>query len=101
MYLIIFYPLTLFLYVNPGLSLIDYLFIHYLVLFTLIFCRRGISRRVRRGAGGLVVYVREELARGIEFVHSKKMEDRAWLRLKKNMFNFTNDVYLGFFYIPP
>ena len=51
------------------------------------FCRRGISRRARRGAGGLVVYVREELSRGIEFVHSKKMEDRPWLPLQTNMFN--------------
>ena len=56
---------------------------------------------VRRGAGGLVVYVREELSRGIDFVHSQKMEDRAWLRLQKSTFNLTNDVYLSFFYIPP
>ena len=57
-----------FIYILPGF-----------VYFN--FCRRGISSRARRGAGGLVGYVREELSRSIEFVHSKKMEDRARLRL--------------------
>ena len=53
MYLIIFYPLTLFLYVNLGLR-----FIYSLPGFVYFnFCKRGISRRARRGEGGLVVYV--------------------------------------------
>ena len=86
MYLIIFYPLTLFLYVNLGLSLIDHLFIYTLPGFVYFnFCRRGISRRAGKRAGGLVVYVREELSMGIEFVHSTKMEDSAVTSSKKHV----------------
>ena len=58
------------------------------------------SKRAKRDSGGIVIYCKNKLSNGIEFV---KMDNRGivWLKMKKTFFNFENDQYFCICYIPP
>ena len=66
--------------------------------------RESLSRKARRGSSGIVVYIRKEIARGVQIVcdgNLEQLEDRVWFRLDKIFFGLEEDIYLGVWYIPP
>ena len=58
------------------------------------------NKNARRNSGGIVVYIKSEISKGTEFLHSEH-EDLIWIKLKKDFFNMTNDLYIGVVYIVP
>ena len=65
------------------------------------FYRTALSRKANRGSGGIAVYIKEHLVKGIEKVHNTQLntvEDRVWFRLHKSL---DKDLYIGVWYIPP
>ena len=68
------------------------------------FYRTALSRKANRGSGGIAVYIKEHLVKGMEKVHNAQLntvEDRVWFRLHKYFFGLDKDLYLGVWYIPP
>ena len=62
--------------------------------------RSNSNKNARRNSGGIVVYIKSEISKGTEFLHSEH-EDLIWIKLKKIFFNMTNDLYIGVVYIVP
>ena len=54
----------------------------------------------RRDSGGVLIYYRQDIGKGVQKVE-KKMKDAIWLKLDKNYFGLNNDLYLCTVYIPP
>ena len=53
------------------------------------FNRTQIDARAKRGSGGIALYIKEHIYRGIEFITEpefRKLDDRVWLKLKKDHF---------------
>ena len=65
------------------------------------FCRPIINHRNKRGAGGLLLYIKKELQEGVRVLPHGKKQDRMWIVLDKTAFVLERDTYVGFFYIPP
>ncbi len=68
------------------------------------FNRETLNCKARRGSGGIVVYIRKEIAQGVQLVQDngiEQMEDRVWFMLDKDFFGLEKDLYLGVWYIPP
>ena len=65
------------------------------------FCRPITNRRTKRGAGGLLLYIKKELQEGVQVLPRGKEQDRMWIVLDKTAFGLERDTYVGFFYIPP
>ena len=66
------------------------------------FYRASLSRRAKRGSGGIAVYIKEQLTGGIEKIKDGNLtivEDRVWFRMCKEFFGLENDLYLGIWYI--
>ena len=60
------------------------------------------SRKAKRGSGGLLCYIRSELSEGISPIdHLSPQEDRIWLRLNAAFFGFSRDVLICFAYVTP
>ena len=60
-------------------------------------CRSIEPSRVR---GGLGVFIKQSLVKGIEIV-DKTCTEYIWLKLSRYFFGFPNDIYICFVYIPP
>ena len=54
----------------------------------------------RRNSGGMCIFLKSCMSKGIELAF-KKREWIIWSRLKKDFFNFDHDVYLACIYLPP
>ena len=53
-----------------------------------------------RNSGGIIIYVRNNLV-SEETLFAKRDDAHIWLRLKHELFNFDNDLFLCLCYIPP
>ena len=51
-------------------------------------------------AGGIAVFVREEMNHLVQVVENKN-EDSIWIKIKKENFDGKNDLYIGTYYISP
>ena len=51
--------------------------------------------------GGVGVFVKEELRPGIKIMSAMSNEYCLWCKLDKKIYNYGEDVYIGFVYIPP
>ena len=60
--------------------------------------RSNSDKNAKRNSGGIVVYVKSEIFKGTEFLHSEH-QDLIWINLKKDLFNMTNDLYICVVYI--
>ena len=54
----------------------------------------------KRGHGGVVVFFKKEIKKGLTKIKSKNM-DNIWVKLSKKFFGLNNDTYLLCSYIPP
>ena len=62
--------------------------------------RRAVNRRAKRAGGGVIIYIKEELFKGVKLV--KNAQDCiVWLKLDKIYFGLEKDIYLGLTYIVP
>ena len=60
--------------------------------------REILSKRAKRGSGGVVIYVRETVHRLVSVEPTAKDEDRIWLRIVNGD---ELPIFLGVWYIPP
>ena len=65
------------------------------------FCRPISNSRSKRGAGGLLLYVKQELEVGIKVLPPGNIPDRVWIVLDKVTFGLAMDLYIGIWYVPP
>ena len=65
-------------------------------------CRLKTNKRAKRGSGGLLIFMKEEITQGIEVIGSRlKSDDRIWLKLCARFFDTKTDVYLCCLYVSP
>ena len=74
---------------NDVLKLNDY--------FCISNCR---SKNISRKRGGVAVFVKQSLRRGIKIV-DRKHPDMIWFKLQRNFFGFDKDLYINAVYISP
>lgn len=58
------------------------------------------SARTNKRSGGISVYVKNNIRKGITFL-TRKYNDYIWLQLTREFFNLEKDIYLCFIYDPP
>lgn len=62
--------------------------------------RRFRNRRAKRASGGLIIYIKDELRKGIKLVKND-IDSIVWIKLEKQFFCTKNDRYIVAAYIPP
>ena len=70
--------------------------IHGFVNYTSERKRKG---KVRRDSGGVLIYYRQDIGKGVQKVEST-LKDAIWLKLDKNDFGLNKDLCLCAVYIP-
>ena len=67
------------------------------------FCKYRIrKKRARRNSGGIIVYVKKDIVKGIEYMKNiSRSRNRLWLKLDKSFFGIDEDIYLCGIYVPP
>ena len=48
--------------------------------------------------GGIVVYIKSDISQGIDYIKSEH-SDIMWLKVKKQLFEIENDLFIGVIYI--
>ena len=64
------------------------------------FHRKFKSKKARRNSGGIVVYVRDYVSRGVKII-SNRFDTLIWLKLQKSFFDIDDDIYLCGTYLWP
>ena len=62
--------------------------------------RRLQHRRAKRSSGGIVIYIKDNIRKGVTLVKND-IDCIVWLKLDKMFFNIESDVYLCVVYIAP
>ena len=63
--------------------------------------RKEKHRIAKRNSGGLGVYIRNNIAKGVEVSKIVNYDFMMWIMLRKDFFNLCHDVYFGHIYIVP
>ncbi len=61
---------------------------------------RAKSKRKNCGSGGVVVVYKTSLSKGVQKISSEN-DDIVWVKLNKNFFGLSRDIYLCNCYVPP
>lgn len=56
--------------------------------------------KAKRDSGGILVYYRQDIGKGIQKIESA-LKDAIWLKLDKSFFGFVKDMYICAIYFPP
>ena len=57
-------------------------------------------RAARRASGGVIVYIRNDIASGVTFLN-KGPSELVWIKLDKNAYGFHRDILICVFYAIP
>lgn len=60
----------------------------------------GKKEKTGKRFGGLSIYIRENIRKGVKFINNKT-KDFIWLKLDKSFFGLVDDLYICFVYYPP
>ena len=63
--------------------------------------RKEKHRYAKRNSGGVGVYIRNNIAKGVEVSKIVNNDFMMWIMLRKDFFNLCHDVYIGGIYIVP
>lgn len=59
-------------------------------------------KKCKRNSGGIIVFYKKTLSKGLTYLEKgTKSENRLWLKLDRNFFDFDKDLYVCSVYIPP
>ena len=75
----------------------DHLFLEDYYTFQI---NRKKSPRARKFSGGIALFIKQSLRKGIKILPINHTE-YIWIKLDKNYFNFDNNIYIAFTYISP
>ena len=62
--------------------------------------RKLVNRRAKRAGGGVIIYVKEEIHKGVKLINNE-LDCIVWLKLDRYIFGLNEDIYLGVTYIVP
>ena len=62
--------------------------------------RKLVNRRAKRAGGGIIIYVRDEIHKGVKLINNE-LDCIVWLKLDRYYFGLNEDIYLGVTYIVP
>jgi exonuclease III len=62
--------------------------------------RRYQHRRAKRSSGGIIIYIKDTIRKGVSLVRND-LDCIVWLKLDKTYFKNDSDIYLAVIYIPP
>ena len=62
--------------------------------------RRFQNKRAKRASGGLVVYIRDSIRKGVKLMKND-IDSIIWFKLDKNFFQTKSDRFIATVYIPP
>ena len=59
------------------------------------------NKKARRGSGGLILFYKNVLQKGVTREKSSDEKHSIWIKCDKNFFNLSQDLYLASVYYPP
>ncbi|MEW8546197.1 MAG: endonuclease/exonuclease/phosphatase family protein, partial [Candidatus Thiodiazotropha sp.] len=62
--------------------------------------RKFVNKRAKRASGGLIIYVKNSIYKGVKLVKNE-IDCIIWFKLEKEFFNLEEDIYIGAAYIVP
>lgn len=62
--------------------------------------RKIVNKKAKRNSGGLIVYIRDSIRKGIKLIKNE-IDCLIWIKLDKHFFKIQEDVYLAISYIAP
>ena len=62
--------------------------------------RRFKNRRAKRASGGVIIYIKDEIRKGIKLIKND-VDSIIWIKLDKQFFCTQNDRFIVAAYIPP
>ena len=62
--------------------------------------RRFKNRRAKRASGGVIIYIKDEIRKGIKLIKND-IDSIIWIKLDKQFFCTQNDRFIAAAYIPP
>ena len=62
--------------------------------------RRFRNHRAERASGGMIIYIKDEMRKGIKLVKNE-IDSIIWIKLEKTFFCTPNDRFIAAAYIPP
>ncbi len=65
------------------------------------FLNRPRNSKAKKDSGGVALFVKHNIRRGIKILNDHVNASYMWVQLKKDFFGFKNDIYLCCAYIPP
>ena len=64
--------------------------------------RSFIHRKAKRGAGGILLYIKNTMLTKVVILNNKSVDDRIWIKLKSpEILKENNEVFSCFCYMPP
>ena len=64
-------------------------------------CRKTVSKNSRRSSGGITIFVKSTLRKGIKFLDKESSEEFVWYKMDKTFFKLKHDIFICTVYIPP
>lgn len=58
------------------------------------------NRRAKRASGGIIIYIKDSVRRGIKLIKND-IDCLLWLKVDKNYFHIEEDIYIAVAYIAP
>ena len=62
--------------------------------------RKYQHRRARRSSGGIIIYIKDSLRKGVKLIKNE-VDCLVWLKFDKTFFHIETDIYLPVVYIAP
>ncbi|MEW8488010.1 MAG: hypothetical protein AB2705_22780, partial [Candidatus Thiodiazotropha sp.] len=62
--------------------------------------RRLQNRRARRSRGGIIIYIKDYIRKGVKLIKND-IDSLIWLKFDKQFFKSNEDLYVGITYIAP
>ena len=62
--------------------------------------RKETHRYAKRNSGGVGLYIRNNIAKGVEVSKIVNNDFMMWIMLRKDFFNLCHDVYIVYLYSP-
>jgi len=68
--------------------------------FTVFYSCRRKNKRAKRDSGGIIIFIKRTLSEHFTVIQQQD-EDIVWLKINKNISNYTSDIYMCCTYISP
>ena len=69
--------------------------------YSFLKCTKTVSKNLRRSLGGITMFVKLTLRKGIKFLDKESSKEFVWYKMDKTFFKLKHDIFICTVYIPP